>query len=144
MEHMVWIWLGVTFLAIVCEIIVSELVSIWFVPGAVVGIVLAAIEQPIWIQTAVFFSASVILLVLFQMIFRDKIKKGKNNATNLDIIIGEKAMVTETINNISAEGCVKINGQYWSARSDDESVIQKDEIVEIVAISGVKLICKKI
>ena len=143
MEHMVWIWLGVAFLAIVCEMVTSELVSVWFVPGAIAGIILGATEQPIWLQTVVFFAVSIILIVLFQVFFRDKVKKGKKNATNLDMIIGEKAVVTETINNISAEGCVKINGQYWSARSDDEGVIFKDEIVEIVAVSGVKLICKK-
>ena len=144
MEHMVWIWLAVTFLAVVCEIMTAELVSIWFVPGAIAGIVLAVLEQPVWIQAIVFFASSVVLVVLFQILFISKKKKGKKNATNLDIIIGEKAVVTETINNISFEGCVKINGQYWSARSEDDSVINKDEIVEIVAVSGVKLICKKI
>ena len=141
---MQYVWLFVVIAALVVEAMSAGLVSIWFVPGAIAGIILGATEQPIWLQTVVFFAVSIILIVLFQVFFRDKIKKGKNNATNLDIIIGEKALVTETINNISAEGCVKINGQYWSARSDDESVIYKDEIVEIVAISGVKLICKKI
>ena len=144
MAYMAWIWLAVAFFAIVCEMATSELISIWFVPGGIAGIVLSAVEQPVWLQATVFFASSVVLIVLFQILFRSKIKKGKKSATNLDRIIGEQALVTETVNNLSFEGCVKINGQYWSARSNDGETINKGEVVEIIAVSGAKLICKKI
>ena len=35
---MVWIWLAVTVIAIVVEIITPELVSLWFAIGGIVGI----------------------------------------------------------------------------------------------------------
>lgn len=144
MDYMVWLWLAVMVMAIICEGITTALVSIWFVPGAVIAIVLAALELAVWIQALVFFVVSIVSVVIFQSLFRKKLKGGKKNATNLDRIIGETAVVTETIDNLRAEGCVRVGGQLWSARSDFDEVINDGEIVEIIAVSGVKLICRKI
>ena len=144
MDYMVWLWLAVVVMALICEGITTALVSIWFVPGAVIAIVLAALELEVWIQALVFFVVSIVSVVIFQSLFRKKLKGGKKNATNLDRIIGETAVVTETIDNLRAEGCVRVGGQLWSARSDFDETINEGEIVEIVAVSGVKLICRKI
>ena len=63
---------------------------------------------------------------------------------NLDFIIGEKCVVTEKIDNFAGCGQVKVNGQEWSARGASETDVFEDgEILKIVAIEGVKLICKK-
>ena len=144
MDYMVWLWLAVVVMALICEGITTALVSIWFVPGAVIAIVLAALELEVWIQALVFFVVSIVSVAVFQSLFRKKLKGGKKNATNLDRIIGETAVVTETIDNLRAEGCVRVGGQLWSARSDFDEVINDGEIVEIIAVSGVKLICRKI
>lgn len=105
--------------------------------------ILAALEVPIWIQSVVFFAVSVVSVIVFQAVFRKKLAKGKKVATNTDRLIGEKAVVSEKIDNIRAEGCIKINGQLWSALSEDGNIIFENEIVEIVAISGVKLVCRR-
>lgn len=61
--------------------------------------------------------------------------------TNIDSLIGEKAKVTEIINNIDETGAVFINGLTWTARSEDSNkIIEPGEVVEIKAVSGVKLI----
>ena len=143
MDYMIWIWLAVMIMALVCEGITTALVSIWFAPGAVVSMILAALEVPIWIQSVVFFAVSVVSVIVFQAVFRKKLAKGKKVATNTDRLIGEKAVVSEKIDNIRAEGCIKINGQLWSAISEDGNIILENEIVEIVAISGVKLVCRR-
>ena len=42
------------------------------------------------------------------------------------------------------DGLVKVNGQVWSARSVNENgSFEIGEILVVVAIEGVKLICKK-
>ena len=143
MDYMIWIWLAVMIMALVCEGITTALVSIWFAPGAVVSMILAALEVRIWIQSVVFFAVSVVSVIVFQALFRKKLAKGKKVATNTDRLIGEKAVVSEKIDNIRAEGCIKINGQLWSALSEDGNIIFENEIVEIVAISGVKLVCRR-
>ena len=144
MEAMIWIWLSVMVMALVCEGLTTALVSIWFAPGALVAMALAALKAPIWAQSLVFFIVSSVCIGLFQSFFKKKLGKNKKSATNTDMLIGEKAVVAEAIDNIRAEGCIKINGQLWSAKSEDGSVISQGEIVEIIAVSGVKLVCRKI
>lgn len=144
MESMIWIWLSVMVMTLVCEGLTTALVSIWFAPGALIALALAVLKAPIWVQSVAFFIASAICVVLFQSLFKKRLGKSKKMATNIDMLIGQKAVVSEKIDNIRAEGCVKVNGQLWSARSEDESIIPNDEIVEIIAVSGVKLVCRKI
>ena len=71
----------------------------------------------------------------------DKAMKKNHVKTNIDSLIGEKAKVTEKINNIDETGAVFINGLTWTARSKDSNkIIEPGEVVEIKAVSGVKLI----
>jgi membrane protein implicated in regulation of membrane protease activity len=144
MEAMIWVWLAVVVLAIVCEGMTTALVSIWFVPGALIGMIFAALGVEIWIQVLIFIVLSVSLIVVFQRFFKGVLNANdKKKATNLDLVIGKTAVVVEKIDNVAGEGCVKIDGKYWSARTDDGVVVEDGEIVEIVAVSGVKLICRK-
>ena len=142
---MIWIWLTVMVLALVCEACTTALVSIWFVPPAIISMVLAIIEVDVWVQVVVFFVVSIASIALFHSLFKKKLANSRKKATNTDILIGEKAVVTEDIDNLRAVGCVKINGQLWSALADDENEkIESGDIVEILAIKGVKLVCRKI
>jgi len=66
---------------------------------------------------------------------------GKSNEkTNLDRVVGMQGIVTENIEPLKV-GEVKVDGKLWSAVSD--ILIEKDEVVEIVSIDGVKLNVKK-
>ena len=144
MEVMIWIWLAVIVLSIVCEGATTALISIWFVPGAVLGMIFAALSVAVWVQVLVFFVLSAVLVVMFQLFFKKRLSSDKTKATNLDLIVGSKAVVIERIDNVKGDGCVKIDGKYWSARSDDDEIIEDGATVEIIAVSGVKLICRKI
>jgi len=64
--------------------------------------------------------------------------------TNIDSVIGEKCVVTEKIDNFAGCGQVKVKGQVWSARGlYDEDEFELGQTLRIVAIEGVKVICKK-
>ena len=49
-------------------------------------------------------------------------------------------MVVEEINNIKGQGAVKLNGLVWTARSENDEIIQADEIVTFKKIDGNKAI----
>lgn len=73
-----------------------------------------------------------------------KLKKKISSEFNLESVIGEKCIVTEEINNFAGCGQVSVKGQNWSARGAYEGdVFKVGESLRIVAIEGVKLICKK-
>lgn len=141
---MPYIWLGVLVLAVILEAFTFALVSVWFVPGALVSMILAFIPGvPLWVQIVVFLTLTLVLMIFLKPI-ADKILIGKRVATNADAVIGEMAVVTEPINNIEAKGQVKVKGQIWSARASDQNTTYEiGEILNVIAIEGVKLICKK-
>ena len=88
--------------------------------------------------------ATIASIAVFHSIFKKKIANGKSKATNTDVLIGEKAVVTEKIDNLNAVGSVKVNGQLWSARTEDDNVVvDEGDVVEIIAVKGVKLVCRK-
>jgi membrane protein implicated in regulation of membrane protease activity len=146
MEHiaMTILW-SVLFLgALFIESQTAELLAIWFVPGALVSLVLSTLEVEEWIQWTAFAVISTVLLVLALTIFRKKLLKnyGKEK-TDTDLLIGKTAVVTKRIDNAAMTGAVKVDGKEWSARmSDDCEYAEVGEYVEIEAIAGVKLICR--
>lgn len=130
--------------ALLIESQTAELIAVWFVPGSIVSLVLATLGVEVWIQWVVFASISTVLIVLALTIFRKKLLKnhGKEK-TDTDLIIGKTAIVTEKIDNAAMTGAVKVDGKEWSARmADDCEYAEVGEFVEIVAIAGVKLICR--
>ena len=139
-----WIWIAIIVLAVIIELLTDQLISIWFVPGAIISTILDFCSVDIIWQVLVFFVIS-ILGIVFGKKYLVKFLPTKDTKTNIEAIIGEKCVVTEKIDNLAGCGQAKINGQIWSARSVDENaVFEVGEILSIVAIEGVKLICKKI
>ena len=58
-------------------------------------------------------------------------------------MIGRQAIVTSEIDNLQGIGQVTVGGQEWSARTETDGVnLQPGTVVDIVAVSGVKLIVK--
>ena len=61
-----------------------------------------------------------------------------------DSIVGMRGVVVERIDGEAGCGQVMVNGQSWSARAVDETVVYEEgETLKVVAIEGVKLICIK-
>ena len=136
------LWLCVIIVAVIVELITSGIVSIWFVPSAFVSLLLTVFDISVEIQIAVFVILSVCFLFTFKFLAKRRMKV-KGAKLNLDAIIGEKAVVVDKIQNIAGSGQVKVHNQIWSARSSDPDVIfEEGDIVSVVAIEGVKLICK--
>ena len=134
-------WTLVLVAAVVAEAMTTALVAIWFIPGSLLAIIFSALHFPLWTQLLAFFVSA--LGIIFRVIFSDKLFRSKVIPTNADSLIGKSAVVVEDIDNIKAKGSVKVGSAVWSARSENGFPIAADTIVEIVAIEGVKLICKQ-
>lgn len=145
MIYEVIIWFAIFIALIVIEALTADLLTVWFMPAAVICIILAAFNVPITVQVSVFFGLSIIMFILSKTVFKNHFKTKKSEKTNLDLIIGETGIVTEDIDNVAAKGTVKVNFQLWTARAKDGVTdIKAGDRVKIVAVEGVKLICEKI
>ena len=146
LEFMPYIWVAVTIITICIESVTADLVTIWFIPAAVVSIFVSAlpINVPLWVQIFIFFVIAFLLIVMSKTIFKNLFKKKPIVPTNLDAVIGKDAVVTETICNIQNKGAVKVLGKEWSAlTADDSQTIEEGSIVTVLEMRGVKLVCTK-
>lgn len=136
--YMEVLWLALLIVFAVLEASTVSLVSIWFMGGALTALIAALCGAEIWLQIILFFVVSIALLLCLRPLSKKLLKKRKV-ATNADSNIGKTAVVTETIDNLRGTGAVKISGVEWSARSVDDSVLEKDAVVRILRIEGVKV-----
>ena len=142
-----WIfWLFIAVLASVIEISTLNLVSIWFIAAAIITVVASLLGASLALQLVIFFSASVIGLLMFIFVVRPRYMKngGRTVATNADRIIGKVGIVTETIDTEIGRGLIRVDNQIWSARSEDEEdIIEPGAEVLILTIRGVKAVVKR-
>ncbi|MCM1308619.1 MAG: NfeD family protein [Butyrivibrio sp.] len=144
MEPVIWVWLGVLVIFVICELITPSLTTIWFAGGAFAAFITALFKLPLWSQIVVFFVVSLVLLFFTRPVFT-KIFKIGSAKTNVEGLIGKKAKVVEEINNNGPTGCAVVGGQEWTARAEDDAeIIPPNSLVEIVRISGVKLIVRQL
>ena len=132
------IWLALAVIFLIIEAITVGLATIWFAAGAFAAFVLSLLNVPVLAQVVIFLAVSCCLLVFIRKIFVEKLRTG-SESTNVDALIGETGIVTEEIRPLTV-GQVKINGQVWSALGKDDETIEKDRLVKVIAIEGVKLI----
>ena len=141
---MVWFWLSLTIALVVTELSTTQLVSIWLAIGSAVTAILTAIitslggHLPVVWQVVIFIATATILLASTRKLVKKLLKKNKNQETNLELNLDRVAVVTERIDNVKSEGSIKINGLTWTARSLDDSIIEKDELVIFKEIRGNK------
>ena len=140
MSEMLILWIIVLIAAIVIEAITMGLTTIWFSGGALIAMIIELLHGNVILQLIVFLIVSLILLYFTRPIAVKYFNKERTQ-TNLDSLIGKQAVVTSTIHNLKETGQVMVEGKEWTARSSDPEVIfEKDSIVRIISIKGVKLI----
>lgn len=142
MSEIMIFWLVLLIIAIVAEVLTMGLTTIWFAGGALVAILAALLHAPIWLQVILFFLVSLLLLFFTRPIAVKYFNKDRVK-TNVESMVGRQAVVTGEIDNLQGIGQVTLSGQEWTARSTDEKVrIPVGSVVDIVSVSGVKLIVK--
>ncbi len=137
------LWLAVMIILGVIEAATLGLVTIWFAIGALFALIGAYLGLTLQYQIIVFLISSAILLYFTRPIAKNYLKIG-NIRTNADRLIGEIGIVTQKIDTIDGTGQVKVMGQIWSAKPLENQTIESDERVEVVKISGVKLVVKEV
>ncbi|MBP1557608.1 MAG: NfeD family protein [Oscillospiraceae bacterium] len=136
-------WLIVAVILGTIEAFTVDLVAIWFALGAVVAMIPAMLGVPFAVQLIIFLAVSCVTLAFTRPVAKNVLKV-KKVSTNADAIIGMVGIVTVSINNISGEGRVLVNGLEWAARSDDGVPVEKGENVLIKSIEGVKVIVERV
>ena len=132
-------WLIVAGIFFIIEIATVGFLVFWLGIGALFAMVTSFITDSIVVQTVVFVITSCILIPLTKPL-ADKFTGKKSVATNSYSLINKHGIVIADINPIEGIGQVKVNGEIWSAKTENESIISEGTEVEVIKIDGVKLI----
>lgn len=135
------IWLAALVILLLAEALTLGLTTIWFAGGALIALIAALVGANIWVQLGIFLAVSLILLIFTRPAALRYMNKSTLK-TNVDSLTGEVGVVSERIDNLEATGKVKLNDVFWTARSEDGTVIEEGAVVEISRVEGVKLIVK--
>jgi membrane protein implicated in regulation of membrane protease activity len=135
-----WIWVALVIIFSLIEAFTLGLTTIWFAISAFVMVFLSFFKITLDVQIFIFLLISGVLLFFTRPIAIKKLKTGKVK-TNVDSLVGMHALVTKKISEFD-RGEVKLNGQFWTSRSEDGSTINEGTKCEVVRIEGVQAIVR--
>lgn len=136
-------WLCAMIALGILEAVTVSLVSIWFTGGSLAALIAAAFGAPLWLQFGLFLVVSAALLVGLRPLAAKHYRED-GTATNVNANIGKQAIVVQPIDNLRGTGRVMIGSVDWTARSADGSVIEKDALVRVLRIEGVKVCVERV
>ena len=141
-EYMAYIWIGVAVVMTIAEIGTAQLVSVWFVIGALCAAVTCLFTGNWQIQLIIFVSVSLLTLLVTRPLVKKFKKKVVKVNTNADRMIGEIGVMQNGISEPEEIGLAKVSGSVWSVKTDDPP-LEKGDKVKVLSIEGVKLIVEK-
>jgi len=131
----IWILVAVAFA--VGELLTTSFFVAPFAGGALAAALVAAIGGGAIGAWGAFIVVSLLLLWVVRPIARAHLRTPPHLRTGTAALVGRRAVVLERIANREAVGCVRIDGEVWTARAyDEDQVIEAGTDVEVVEIRG--------
>lgn len=133
-------WLVILAVLLVIEAITTGLTTVWFAGGALAAALASNFGAGLVVQLVLFLGISLILLIFTRPLAVRYMSRDLEK-TNVNSLVGKRAVVTQEINNLAQSGQVRIGDIEWMARTSTEGItIPQNTVVEIESVNGVKLI----
>ena len=131
------IWLIVAVIFGVGEVLSMGFFLAPFAGGALISALIAGVGGPAFAQWAAFILVSVGLLAALRPLARSHKRTPPQIRTGTAALVGKSATVLERIANNEGVGCVRIDGEVWTARAymEDETY-EAGTNVQVVEIRG--------
>ncbi|MFP4456381.1 MAG: NfeD family protein [Clostridia bacterium] len=139
---MVWI-------IIILAMVIAEIITVGFFPitvavGGIFALLISLITDVIWAQVLVFLFSSIIFFMFLKPLINKLFPPKEGTKTAVERLIGQTGVVISKIDNKKNIGQIRVSGEIWSAKSNDDNVIiEEDLAVEIIDVQGVKTIVKR-
>ena len=133
-----WVlWLIAAVVLAIGEILTLGFFLAPFAAGALVAALVSAAGTGTAITLIVFLLVSIVALAALRPVARSHRRMPAKLRTGTAALIGRHAMVVERIANNEGVGCVKLDGEVWTARAyDEDDVIEEGRRVQVVEIRG--------
>ncbi len=108
-----------------------------FAGGALIAALVAAAGAGMLVSWVVFLVVSVVLLAALRPIARSHRRQPPQLRTGTAALVGHSAVVVERISNDEGVGCVRLDGEIWTARAyDEDEVFEPGARVQVMEIRG--------
>ena len=133
-----WVlWLIAAVVFAVAEVVNLSFFLFPFAIGAAGAALVALAGAGTPIAVVVFAVLTAVSFGIVRPIARRHLKTPPQIRTGTAALVGTTAIVVERIANDEAVGCVRLNGEIWTARSyDDDKVIEPGTRVHVMEIRG--------
>jgi membrane protein implicated in regulation of membrane protease activity len=133
-----WVlWLIAAVIFAIGEIATTGLFLAPFAGGAAIAALLAAAGAGATIEWATFLVVSILLLAALRPIAREHQRTRAKIKTGTAALVGQTATVVERIANAEGVGCVRLDGEIWTARAYvDEETYEPGTRVQVLEIRG--------
>jgi len=143
---MLIVWAVVIAVCIVVEFLTCRIISISFVPGAIIALLLAAFNLAVWIQVPVFFVLAIIGFFVSRPIFRRYLQKAETASFSVkNKNIGKRFRLVSEV--VDGKASIIISDIMWSCiieNDEDAKKLTKDDYIEIVDFDGNKPVVKAV
>ena len=136
----IWIAVGVFFLIV--ELCTTALVSIWFVPAAIITCLLSLVIKSAFWQITIFILLSAIFMVVFRKLYKKYIKKPVDEVDQNEKLLGKIVTITDTTDGIN--GRVRMGDIYWKAITENGETLSQNEKAVIKSVQGTTLVVTKL
>lgn len=130
------IWLTLTVLLAVAEVLSLDLVLIMLAVGALAGMGVALVAPGLWwLQILVATGVSVATLALLRPTLLAKVRSLPGYRSSTDKMVGSTGVAVSEITRAGGE--IKVDGQSWSARPyEADLVIESGTEIEVYEVDG--------
>jgi membrane protein implicated in regulation of membrane protease activity len=84
-----------------------------------------------------------IAALVFLRPFASRVGGQTRNPGGIDRIAGKQAIVLKEIDPLHGTGMVRIDREEWRAESVDHTMIPKDVLVDVVSVTGTRVLVKR-
>ena len=131
------IWLIAAVIFAVGEMLTTSFFLAPFAGGAAIAALLAAAGAGATIEWSVFLVVSIVLLAALRPIAREHQRTKARITTGTAALVGQTATVVERIANAEGVGCVRLDGEIWTARAFiEEETFEPGARVQVLEIRG--------
>lgn len=133
-----WLWLGwigVAVAAGVVEVFTLDFVFVMIAGAALTAGLAAFLTGSVQVSILVFALSSVLLLLVARPPLQHYMRRSAPaSATGVDALVGRSAKVVDEIT--AHGGTVKLEGEIWTARTEDAQALEPGTTVTVLRIEG--------
>jgi len=129
----IWFWMAL--ILTVVEIETLGLISVWFVFGSIVAMIVSIFVSAVWIQVVVFIAVSILLMIALRSYAVNNIKNKTVRKNNIDELMDLPCVIVKGME-ANEYGDVKLQGKLWRCLSESNRHYTEGERPNVLRIEG--------